>query len=454
VPSSPTVDVAGLAAAVGPEAVVSDPVIRAAYEVDWTRRFHGRAAAIVRPRTVDGVAATLAWCNERGVAVVPQGGNTGLVAGGVPVGAAEGAIVLSLRHLDAVGPVDELAAQVSVGPGLELDRLSALAGVHGFEFGVDLGARATATIGGMVATNAGGIRVLRYGAMRAQVLGTEAALADGSVVRHMAGLAKDNTGYDLTGLLVGSEGTLGVVTAARLRLVPRLPDRLVVLAGIPTVGEAVEVVAELRHRVDGLDAVEAVLGDGLALMHDQLGLAPPFADAGGVLVLVEWAGRGEPPSGLAAVLERYPSAAATDPGGRARLWRYREGMAEAIAMVGVPHKLDVTLPAAELAGFVASVPAVVTAAVPAARVHLFGHLADGNVHVNVTGADVDDERVDDAVLHLVAEHGGSISAEHGVGRAKAKWLGLSRTASEIAAFRAIKRALDPAGILNPGVILT
>jgi FAD/FMN-containing dehydrogenase len=168
---------------------------------------------------------------------------------------------------------------------------------------------------------------------------------------------------------------------------------------------------------------------------------------------VEWAGRGEPPDALTELLASYPSAAATEDAGRARLWRYREAMPEAIARVGVPHKLDVTLPASGLAAFAAAVPSVITTTAPSARVHLFGHLGDGNLHVNITGVDADDDRVDEAVLHLVARYGGSISAEHGIGRAKAAWLGLSRSDAEIAAFRAIKRALDPAGILNPGVIL-
>jgi FAD/FMN-containing dehydrogenase len=447
-------DLAGLASLIGAANVVTDPDVRAGYEVDWTGRFRGRASAVVRPSAVDDVAAVLAWCTEHGVAVVPQGGNTGLVAGGVPVGAADGAVVLSLRALDRLGPVDRLAMQVTAGAGVSLARLHADASAAGFDFGVDLAARDSATVGGMVATNAGGVRVLRHGPMRAQVLGVEAVLADGAVIRHLAGLVKDNTGYDLGGLLVGSEGTLGVVTAARLRVVAQQPDRLVVLAGLASVERAVDAAAALRATVDGVDAIEAVLGDGLALVQDRLGLPAPFAvGPGGVALLVEWAGRGEPPGELAACLGDVATAVADDPAGRARLWRYRDGMAEAIAMVGVPHKLDVTLPAGELAAFAVAVPGVVAAAAPGARVHLFGHLGDGNLHVNITGVPADDEAVDDAVLRLVADHGGSISAEHGVGRAKAPWLHLSRSPTEIATFRALKGALDPAGILNPGAIV-
>jgi len=452
VPSSPTPE-AALAAIVGADQVLTDADLRAGYETDWTGRFAGRAVAVVRPADVDEVAAVVAWCAAHGVALVPQGGNTGLVAGGVPVGEAEGAVVLSLRRLDGLDPVDPLAGQVTAGAGATLTSLQHHVAGTGWAFGVDLAPRDSATIGGMVATNAGGIRVLHHGPMRAQVLGVEAVLGDGSVVRHLDGLVKDNTGYDLAGLLVGSEGTLGVVTAARLRLVPDPPDRVVVLAAVPTVAEAMAVATELRRTVPGLDAVEAVLGDGLALVVDKMDLPPPLPAEGGVALIVEWAGDGEPPAAFAAVLDAYPSAAAADAAGRARLWRYREEVPDAIARVGVPHKLDVTLPAATLAAFVDAVAAVITAAAPGARTHLFGHLGDGNLHVNITGVAPDDEAPDDAVLRLVADHGGSISAEHGIGRAKAAWLGLSRSPAEIAAFRAIKAALDPAGILNPGVLV-
>ncbi|HKA02911.1 MAG TPA: FAD-binding oxidoreductase, partial [Acidimicrobiales bacterium] len=389
-----------LAALVGADHVVVDADIRAAYEVDWTGRFHGPAAAVVRPGSVDEIAAVVALCVERGVAIVPQGGNTGLVGGSVPAGAAAGAIVLSTRRLDRLEPVDVLAGQVTAGAGVPLARLHTHAGAAGWAFGVDLGARDTATIGGMVATNAGGIRVLRHGTMRAQVLGVEAALGTGAVVRHLGGLVKDNTGYDLTGLLVGSEGTLGIVTAARLRLVPSLPDRVVVLAAVPTVAEAVALVAELRASVDGLDAIEAVLGDGLQLACEQVGLPRPYDADGDVALLAEWAGHGEPPAAFAKALAPYPAAAAADAAGRARLWRYREEFATAIARLGVPHKLDVTLPAAAVATFVDALPGEVARVAPSARLHLFGHLGDGNLHVNVTGVDPDDEAVDDAVLRL------------------------------------------------------
>jgi FAD/FMN-containing dehydrogenase len=451
VPSPPSPDVAALAAIVGPDHVLVDPEVRAGFEVDWTGRWRGTSAAVVRPGTVDEVAAVVRWCARHDTPIVPQGGNTGLVAGAVP---SAGAVVLSTTRLDSLGPVDPVAGQVTAGAGTTLERLQHHVAGTGWMFGVDLGARAACSVGGMVATNAGGMRVLRHGSMRAQVLGVEAVLADGSVVRRLEGLVKDNTGYDLPGLLCGSEGTLAVVTAARLRLVPEPADRIVVLVGLPSLEAAVDLSARLRAEVEGLDALEAVLAPGVTLACEQLGLAPPFATEPAVTLLVEWAGRGEPPDALAALVGDHDAVAADDPGGRERLWAYRERQSEAIARVGVPHKLDVTLPLARLGVFAAEVPAVVAALWPHARCHLFGHLGDGNLHVNITGVPPDDKRVDEAVLRLVVGHGGSISAEHGVGRAKAGWLALQRSPAELAVMRAVKQALDPRGILNPGVLLT
>jgi FAD/FMN-containing dehydrogenase len=439
---------APLASIVGPEHLLTDPGLRAGHEVDWTGRFRGEALAVVRPGTTEEVASVLAWCAGRGIGVVPQGGNTGLVGGAVPT---DGAIVLALTRLPGLGGVDTAAGQVTVGAGVTLSALHQHVAGTGWAFGVDLGARDTATVGGMVATNAGGIRVLRHGSMRQQVLGVEAVLADGRVVSHLGGLVKDNTGYDLAGLLTGSEGTLAVVTAARLRLVPDLPDRVVALVGLPDVQQAIALTAALRTQVEGIDALEAVFAPGLSLAATELHLASPFPTEPPVTLLVEWAGHGEAPNRLVDLLGDAPQAVALDANGQQRLWALRERQAEAIARVGIPHKLDVTLPLPALPSFVADVQALATAEGWAA--HLFGHLGDGNLHVNITGPAPDDDRVDDQVLRLVAGHGGSISAEHGIGRAKARWLPLVRSAAEISVFRAIKAALDPHGVLNPGVLL-
>jgi FAD/FMN-containing dehydrogenase len=418
-----------LRAIVGERHVLVDDDVRAGYEVDWTGRFRGRTPAVVRPGTADEVAAVLRACAASKVAVVPQGGNTGLVGGGVPLG---GEVVLSLQRMNAIEPVDALAAQVTAQAGATLGAVQRAAADAGLLFGVDLSARDTATIGGMVATNAGGLKHIRYGSMRANLVGVEAVLADGSIVRHLSGLTKDNTGYDLGALLCGSEGTLGVVTAARLRLVPPPRDLVTAVVSVPTVAAAVDAVAAMRHVVV-LEAAEV-----------WLDMPSPIAGAT-VSLLLEWSGA---PDALGAV-EMLDAVVADDAPRRAELWRHREQITEAINRIGVPHKLDVTLPLDALAAFCDDV----RGAVAPHRAFLFGHLGDGNIHVNVVGPDAEDLTVDDAVLRLVASRGGSISAEHGIGTAKKRWLHLNRSDAELAAMRAIKRAMDPGGLLNPNVLL-
>ena len=448
-----------LADIVGPSHVLTDPELCASFERDWTGRFVGRAAAVVRPGSTAEVAAVMARLHDAGRPVVPQGGNTGLVGGGVPL---HGEVVVSLRRLAGLEPVDVAAGQVTAGAGATLAAVDAAAAGAGLAFGVDLTARDSATVGGMAATNAGGLRMLRYGGMRAQTAGVEAVLADGRVVSHLAGLAKDNTGYDLAGLLAGSEGTLAVITRLRLRLVPRLEHRTTGLLAFADADSAIDALVTLRRRLPGsLEAVELFLADGLALVCDHFGLSPPFGRLDPVYLLVEAAGTHDPTDELAeAVVDgvgdrALDGAVESEPAGRARLWRYREAHTEAINAAGVPVKLDVTLPAGELAGFLGAVRAAVEGTAPGARAVLFGHAGDGNVHVNVLGAEEAGRAaaVEDAVLRLVARLGGSISSEHGIGAAKRPWLHLNRSPAEIAAFRAIKSALDPAGILNPHVLL-
>ena len=448
----------GLVGVVGAAHVLDDPEVTASYEVDWTGRFRGRAAAVVRPGNTGEVAGVLSLLNEGGRPVVLQGGNTGLVGGGIPH---RGEVVLSLTRLREVGPVDTLTSQVTVGAGTTLAGVHEVAAGAGLAFGVDLAARDSATVGGMVATNAGGLRVLRYGDMRANVVGIEVVLAGGDVLAHLSGLTKDNTGYHLPGLFTGSEGTLGVVTRARLRLVPRLEARATGLLAFAGVEPALEALAELRRRLSGcLEAAELFFAGGVALVCDHLGIAPPFATPHPVYLLVEVAAVSDPTEELAAaVLEgvgdrALDGAVESDPAGRARLWRYREAHTEAVNAAGVPIKLDVSLPGPALAEFVPRVQAAVAGVAPEARCVLFGHAGDGNLHVNVLGVVLADGiLVEDPVLQLVADLGGSISAEHGIGVAKRPWLHLNRSPAEIAAFRAVKLALDPKGILNPDVLL-
>jgi FAD/FMN-containing dehydrogenase len=446
-----------LRSVVGAAHVLTDPSVTGSYAVDWTGRFRGATPAVVRPGSTDEVAEVVRICARHGAAVVPQGGNTGLVAGGVPLA---GEVVLSLRRLDTLDgdAVDAVAGQVTAGAGASIASVQAVARGAGWDYGVDWAARDTATVGGSIATNAGGVRVLRYGDTRAHVVGLEAVLADGSVVSHLGGLLKDNTGYHLPSIVCGSEGTLAIVTAARLSLVPRRDERVVALLGFASVENALDVCASLRRTVPSLEAAELFFAPGVALVREQLALPPPPVVAA-VYLLVECADQVDPSPALAAALDDIDAvnandtAVAVEPSQRAALWRYREEHTTAINAVGPPHKLDVTLPAPALAGFIEEVTRVVTGIAPEADVWLFGHAADGNLHVNVTGVDPDDERIDDAVLRLAADRGGSISAEHGIGTAKKRWLPLNRTEAELAAMRAIKHALDPDGILNPNAVL-
>ncbi len=434
--------------------VADDPEVVASYSTDWTGRFVGRAAAVVLPESADEVAVVIDRCRETGVALVPQGGNTGLVGGGVPLA---GEIVLSLRRLEALEEVDELAGQVTAGAGVTIGRLHQTAAAAGWAYGVDLASRDSATVGGTIATNAGGIHMIRHGGTRAQVIGIEAVLGTGSVISHLGGLVKDNTGYHLPSLLCGSEGTLGVVTAARLRLVAPLPYRTVAVCAFATTAAAVRGAAHFRRALPVLDACELFLAAGFELVRTSFGLRSPFAESHEAYLLVEVGDQSDPTDALAEVTASAEGVedvvVAAEPSRRQELWRYREGHTEAINALGPPHKLDVTLPAQTLAEFAERVPAIVAALDPAARTWLFGHVGDGNLHVNVTGVAPDDDRVDAAVFELVAQMGGSISAEHGIGTAKREFLHLSRTPAEIEAFRAVKGALDPDGILNPNALL-
>ncbi len=446
--------IAELQAIVGIDHVLVDDDLRASYETDWTGRFTGTALCVVRPRTTAEIAAVLLACASAGVPVVVQGGNTGLVGGGIPAG---GEVLLSLTRLTELGEVDRASAQVTAGAGVTLATLQAHARAAGLDFGVDLAARDSATVGGLVATNAGGIRVLRYGSMRTQVLGLEVVMADGSVLSRLQGLEKDGTGYDLVGLLTGSEGTLGVVTKARLRLVPRLTHRAVALLAFDSTASAVGVLPALRATLPSLAAAELFYREGLALVRKHGSLPAPFPVEHAAYLLVECADTRDPLDELAVAVDGFEglvdATVATDAAGQRALWAYRETHTESISAEGVPVKLDVSVPAGRLAELVAGLSPTIAAVCPAARPVVFGHVNEGNLHVNVLDTGELHDEVTDAVLRLVASLEGSISSEHGVGRAKVPWLVLSRTPAEIAVMQAVKDALDPGGLLAPGVLL-
>ncbi len=404
---------------------------------DWTGRFTGTAVDTARPSTPAEVAAAL----RSGCAITTRGGNTGLVGGAVPASSRD-TVLLQTSKLRRLDPVDADTGQVTVGAGVSLAELQHHLRGSGWAFGVDLAARGTATIGGMVATNAGGIRVIRYGMMRAQVVGVEAVLPSGDVIDDTAGLLKNNTGYSLSHLLVGSEGTLAVVTAARLRLHPPAPQTSLAVLPIPTLAAGLALVGAVRRAGAELMAAEVIDAGSRRLV----GGPPGVPDAPWTLFLE--VADGGTAQGLDPLSEQEVRVA-TAPSEQRRLWEVREGMTDAWGRAAtdagtVVQKFDVSLPSARLDAFANAVLALVPA------IGMFGHVGDGNLHLEVIDADRD---WDAEVLATVAAHGGSISAEHGIGRAKRDYLHLSRSPAEIAAMRAIKRALDPEGVMNPGVLL-
>lgn len=442
-----------LAEVVGPRHVLTDPDLTAPYERDWSGRFGGPAQLVVRPGSAAEVAAVMAGCARHGAAVVPQGGNTGLVGAGVP---RRREVVISLARINGIGEIDLATGQVTVGAGVTLAALQAAAGRAGLDAALDFAARDSCTVGGAVACDSGGARALRHGTARARVAGLEAVLADGTRIARLTGLIKDNAGYDLPALLVGCEGTLGIITAVRWRLVPRLPARVAALVPLRSASAAAALLGALRAHAPSLESCDFFTDEGLELVLAHQGRRAPVPVRTPVYVLAECAAGQDPTDELAVALAAAGAAddavIADDSTGRAALWALREGHPEAIAAAGIPHKLDVGVPLAQLDRFIDEAPRVAVAA-GAGRVIVFGHLGDGNVHVNVLGAAPDDPRVDDAVLGLALECGGTISAEHGVGVAKAGWLERARGPAELAAMRAIKHALDPDGLLNPGAVL-
>jgi FAD/FMN-containing dehydrogenase len=449
-----------LVAVVGAEHVLVDPQLVEGYVRDWTGRWRGGCAMVVRPGDEAQTAAALAAVAAEGRRVVVQGGNTGLVAGSVPEA---GDVLLSTTRLNRIGPVDPVSSTVVAEAGVTLAALQDFLRPHGLELPVDLAARESCTVGGMAATNAGGIRVLQEGMMRSQVLSADALTVDGRPLARLHPLVKDNTGYSLAALLVGSEGTLGVITRLLLRAVARPANRAVVLLGLPGVQSALDVLAAMRVRVPQLRAAEFVDDACLRLVLEATGEPDPLPRRHPAHLVLELAGGTGSFDELLGALEdagiaddpEIDVAAADDAASVRRLWGYRDRITESVAANGVPHKLDVSVPAARTAEFVAHCGALVrqwptrhpaTGRFP--RPFVFGHLGDGNVHLNILDADPRDDALDDAVLHLAAEHDGSISAEHGIGRAKAHLLPLSRSVDELAAMLAVKRALDPDGRLG------
>ncbi|GAB2995696.1 FAD-binding oxidoreductase [Mycobacterium bourgelatii] len=437
---------ASLATVVGSNHVVTDPDVLAGRSVDYTGRYHGRASALVRPASAEELAAVLRVCRDAGAYVTVQGGRTSLVAGTVPE---HDDVLLSTERLSAVGEIDSVERRVTVGAGATLAAVQRAASAAGFVFGVDLSARDTATVGGMASTNAGGLRTVRYGNMAEQVVGLDVALPDGSVLRRHSRVRRDNTGYDLPALFVGAEGTLGVITALDLRLHPVPSHRVTAVCGFADLDALVDAGRVFRD-VSSIAALELVDGRAAELSGER----PVEGDW---LLLVELAADHDQTERLAALLSEVrvcaEPAVGVDSAAQQRLWRVRESLADVLGKYGSPVKFDVSLPLSAIGEFAREAVNLVGAVVPEAMPVLFGHIGEGNLHLNVLRCAPEQEPgLYAAMMDLIAECGGNVSSEHGVGSRKRAYLGMSREAADIAAMRAVKAALDPTGYLNAAVL--
>jgi FAD/FMN-containing dehydrogenase len=425
--------------------------------------FHGRVEAelLVRPRNTAQVAAVLALCHARAQPVVTHGGLTGLVNG---ADATAQDIVLSLESMNTIERVDVPGRCIRVQAGVQLGRVQREAESHGMVFPLDLGARDSATIGGNISTNAGGLRVLRYGMMRSLVLGVEAVLADGTILTSLNRMLKNNAGYDLKQLFIGSEGTLGVVTRAELRLVSRTRSQETLLASLPSFDALVDLLERLDRGLGGqLAAFEALWGN----YYDYNTTPPaenlaPLARGAPFYAIAETLG-GDPEGDRARLEQVLGDALAAGTIGdvtlanseneRRAIWAIREDVWQ-VRNIAPLLTFDVSLPIENMREYSEEVSAAVAAFAGENRTFVFGHMADGNLHLAIAAGDdaATRAKVEEIVYRPLAAIGGSVSAEHGIGLEKRAYLPLSRTAAEISTMRLLKQALDPRGILNPGKV--
>ena len=463
---------ARLRAIVGAANVLDGETDMAPFLSDWRGRYHGRARAVVRPRDTAEVAAVVAACAQAGVAMVPQGGNTGLCGGATPL--ADGAaVVINLARLDRVRALDPDNDTLTVEAGCTLAAVQEAAQAAGRLFPLSLASEGSCLIGGNLSTNAGGVQVLRYGNTRDLVLGLEVVLPDGRVWDGLRGLRKDNTGYDLKQLFIGAEGTLGIVTAAVLKLFPAIRTRATAWVAVADPRAAVRLLGLLRAACgDRVSAFEIVgrTALGLVLRHIP-GARDPLAGAPAWTVLVELSDPAvDAPleAQLEAVLgEAVAQGLASDAVvaasvAQARaLWALREDISEAQRIEGVSIKHDVSVPVSRIPEFLERAGAALAARWPDIRVVAFGHIGDGNLHYNLSKALADDNatfiartaEVNGIVHDLVCELGGSISAEHGLGQLKREEVLRYKPALEMELMRRVKQAFDPAGLMNPGKVL-
>ena len=441
------------------------------YLSDWRGRYRGMARAVAKPGSTDEVAAVTRACAEFGVPIVPQGGNTGLCGGATPHASAD-EIVLSLARMTRVRALDAANATMTVEAGLPLAAVHEAAAAAGLYFPLSLASEGSCTIGGNLSTNAGGTAVLRYGNARELTLGLEAVLADGSVYSGLRGLRKDNTGYDLKQLFIGAEGTLGIVTAAVLKLYPPPRTRVTALAALPTVDAGIALLDRLRATLsDRLVGFELMSAFALALSrkHHAGAVDPLPGHPWYALVQADDSAAGAPLTALVetALAQAIDAGIAADAAlaqsgeQAARMWALRENISEAQRREGPNIKHDISLPVSAIPAFLGESGAALAAAFPGARLVVFGHLGDGNLHYNLSAPEgiVADAFMDNAeranrIVHdLVARHDGSFSAEHGVGQLKRDDLVRYKSPVELKLMRAVKAALDPAGIMNPGKVL-
>jgi FAD/FMN-containing dehydrogenase len=460
---------ARFAAIVGDRHAITDPEAQAPYLVEMRDMFHGRTPMVLRPGSVAEVAQILRLANETATAIVPQGGNTGLVGGQI---ARDGEVVRSLNRLDRVRAVDPVSNTMTCEAGVTLLRAREAAAAVDRLYPQLLPSEGTCTIGGNLSTNAGGTAALAYGIARSHALGLEVVLADGRVLNDLNKLKKDNTGYDLKNLFIGAEGTLGVITAAVLRLVPRPRSMETAFLGVPSPAAALELLGLATERTGGgVTSFELMLRMGVELvLRHGAGCRDPLPQPHPWYVLVELSSQAR--SGLRAVLEEIlaeglerglvADATIANSLEQARMfWRIRELLGEVQRHEGASIKHDISVPVAAVPAFIEEANAAAERLIPGARPLPFGHLGDGNIHYNVVqpvGADKAEflarwDEVNTVVFEVVARYGGSISAEHGIGVLKRDLLPKVKDPVAYDLMRSLKRTLDPKGILNPGKVL-
>ncbi|NBJ11857.1 FAD-binding protein [Microvirga sp. SYSU G3D207] len=445
----------------GPAAVLAEGPDLEPYAVDWRKLFPGKPACVVRPSSAEQVAGIVRICREAGAAIVPQGGNTGLAGGAVP-DASGTQVVLSLNRMAAIRNVDPVGLTLEAEAGCILKVAQDAAAAAGRLLPISLAAEGSATIGGVVAANAGGVNVLRYGMTRSLVLGLEVVLPDGTIANGLRRLRKDNAGYDWKQLFIGSEGTLGIVTAAILRLLPRPKHSVTALLSVVDPAAALRLLELAQDELgDQISAFELISATSMQLVAKHAGLKTPIAE-GEWFVLIEAASSlaglreaAEAMLGMAFEREIALDGVIAESGAQAaQLWALREHVTESEAREGKSVKHDVSVPLTEVPRFLHEAGEALAAGAPGTRVNAFGHLGDGNIHYNVLVDHGHDPNVVNRIVHdMVAAFGGSISAEHGIGQYRVGELARYRASTEMELARRLKRALDPESLLNPGKVL-